>query len=93
VLLLLLLQTLAYLLPALTLALRRAEAAYRRRQAVLARSSSNGRGRVTLREEDMWTVQVGAGVPCLVQLCWGPTIGVCHHLRHICPRQPINPKP
>jgi hypothetical protein len=56
-LLLLLLQTLAYLLPALTLGLKRAEAAYRRRQAALAASKSSGR-RVNLQEDDMWAVQV-----------------------------------
>jgi hypothetical protein len=51
------LQTLAYLLPALTLALKRAEAAYRRRQAAIAASKSGG-SRVNIKEEDLWTVQV-----------------------------------
>jgi hypothetical protein len=50
-------QTLAYLLPALTLALKRAEAAYRRRQAAIAASKSSG-SRVNIKEEDLWTVQV-----------------------------------
>lgn len=53
------LQTLAYLLPALTLALKRAEAAYRRRQAAVSASRSSS-GRVSIKEEDLWTVQVCA---------------------------------
>ena len=55
-------QTLAYLLPALTLGLRRAEAAYRRRQAALAAGKGKG-GKAVLREDDMWTVQVRIGDP------------------------------
>lgn len=39
------------------MALKRAEAAYRRRQAAIAASKSSG-GRVNIREEDLWTVQV-----------------------------------
>eukprot|EP00879_Flechtneria_rotunda_P015174 GHRR01015861.1.p1 GENE.GHRR01015861.1~~GHRR01015861.1.p1 ORF type:complete len:662 (+),score=244.46 GHRR01015861.1:415-2400(+) len=59
-------QTLAYLLPALTLALRRAEAAYRRQQATWEA------GRSTTSEQDMWTVQVLVVVPSqelAMQIC------------------------
>jgi hypothetical protein len=53
-------QTLAYLLPALTLALQRAEAAYRRRTAAATASAAAGGGRRGSREADQWTVQVSS---------------------------------
>lgn len=63
------LQTLAYLLPALTLALQRAEAAYRRRQAAIAAGKSSG-GRVNIKEEDQWTVQVCRYLSFGIRLIW-----------------------
>jgi superfamily II DNA/RNA helicase len=59
-------QTLAYLLPAMTLALRRAEATYRRQQAAAAA------GAYTLAEQDQYSVQVLVVAPSqelAMQIC------------------------
>eukprot|EP00775_Hariotina_reticulata_P006669 gene6669-6893_t len=64
-------KTLAYLLPAMTLALQRAEAAFRRQQAAVQAAAKSGR-RPVVAEEDGWSVQVLVVAPSqelAMQIC------------------------